>query len=34
MGNSTDYDQDIYNRFIHGEFDSADSIKNTHTEKI
>ena len=33
MGNSTDYDQDIYNRFIHGEFDSADSIKNTHTEK-
>ena len=33
MGNSTDYDQDIYNRFIHGEFDSAESIKNTHTEK-
>lgn len=33
MGDSADYDQDIYNRFIHGEFDSADSIKNTHTEK-
>lgn len=33
MGNSSDYDQDLYNRFIHGEFDSADSIKNTHTEK-
>ncbi len=33
MGNSTDYDQDLYNRFIHGEFDSADSIKHTHTEQ-
>lgn len=33
LGESADYDQDIYNRFIHGEFDSADSIKNTHTEK-
>ncbi|MCL3852951.1 MULTISPECIES: S41 family peptidase [Parabacteroides] len=33
MGDSADYDQDLYNRFIHGEFDSADSIKNTHTEK-
>lgn len=33
MGNSEEYDQDLYNRFIHGEFDSADSIKNTHTEK-
>ncbi|WP_455640497.1 S41 family peptidase [Parabacteroides sp.] len=33
MGDSADYDQDIYNRFIHGEFDSADSIKNTHTEQ-
>jgi carboxyl-terminal processing protease len=32
-GESADYDQDLYNRFIHGEFDSADSIKNTHTEK-
>lgn len=34
MGDSEDYDQDLYNRFIHGEFDSADSIKNTHTEKF
>ena len=33
LGDSADYDQDLYNRFIHGEFDSADSIKNTHTEK-
>ena len=32
-GESADYDQDLYNRFIHGEFDSADSIKNTHTEQ-
>ena len=34
MGDTADYDQDLYNRFIHGEFDSADSIKNTHTEKF
>ncbi|MCD8193827.1 MAG: S41 family peptidase [Tannerellaceae bacterium] len=27
LGNNTDYDQDIYNRYLHGEFDSADSIK-------
>lgn len=27
MGNTDDYDQDIYNRYLHGEFDSADSIK-------
>lgn len=27
LGKSEDYDQDIYNRFMHGEFDSADSIK-------
>lgn len=33
LGDSAGYDQDLYNRFIHGEFDSADSIKNTHTEK-
>ncbi|MCC8143620.1 MAG: S41 family peptidase [Tannerellaceae bacterium] len=26
-GNNNDYDQDIYNRYLHGEFDSADSIK-------
>ena len=27
MGELEDYDQDIYNRYLHGEFDSADSIK-------
>lgn len=27
MGKNEEYDQDIYNRYIHGEFDSADSIK-------
>lgn len=27
LGKTEEYDQDIYNRFIHGEFDSADSIK-------
>ncbi len=32
-GESEDYDQDLYNRFIHGEFDSADSIKNLHPEE-
>ena len=26
-GNTEEYDQDIYNRYLHGEFDSADSIK-------
>ena len=26
MGNLEEYDQDIYNRFMHGEFDSRDSI--------
>ena len=26
-GNNEEYDQDIYNRYMHGEFDSADSIK-------
>lgn len=26
-GNSEEYDQDLYNRYMHGEFDSADSIK-------
>ncbi len=26
-GNLEEYDQDIYNRYLHGEFDSADSIK-------
>lgn len=27
LGDEESYDQDIYNRFMHGEFDSADSIK-------
>ncbi|MDR3260861.1 MAG: S41 family peptidase [Tannerella sp.] len=27
MGKSEEYDQDLYNRYLHGEFDSADSIK-------
>lgn len=27
LGNTDDYDMDIYNRYIHGEFYSADSIK-------
>lgn len=27
MGKTDEYDQDIYNRYMHGEFDSADSIK-------
>lgn len=27
LGDTEDYDQDIYNRYMHGEFDSADSIK-------
>ena len=27
LGKTEDYDLDIYNRFMHGEFDSADSIK-------
>ena len=27
MGKNEEYDQDIYNRYLHGEFDSADSIK-------
>lgn len=27
LGENDKYDQDIYNRFMHGEFDSADSIK-------
>ena len=26
-GTSEEYDQDLYNRYMHGEFDSADSIK-------
>lgn len=27
LGKTDEYDQDIYNRYMHGEFDSADSIK-------
>lgn len=27
LGQNDDYDQDIYNRYLHGEFDTADSIK-------
>lgn len=27
LGKTEEYDLDIYNRFVHGEFDSADSIK-------
>lgn len=27
MGGDQNYEQDLYNRFMHGEFDSADSIK-------
>ncbi len=27
LGKGDEYDQDIYNRYMHGEFDSADSIK-------
>lgn len=33
LGNGGDYEQDIYNRFMHGEFDSADSIKQNGMEK-
>jgi carboxyl-terminal processing protease len=27
LGEDEEYEQDIYNRFLHGEFDTADSIK-------
>lgn len=33
LGKESEYDQDIFNRFKHGEFDSADSIKMDVTEK-
>jgi len=33
LGKDEEYEQDIYNRFLHGEFDSADSIKQNATEK-
>ncbi|MDH6358367.1 S41 family peptidase [Parabacteroides sp. PF5-9] len=31
LGKTDEYDQDIYNRYMHGEFDSADSIKLDET---
>ena len=34
MGNDNDYEQDIYNRFMHGEFDTADSIKLDDQDKF
>lgn len=34
LGKGGEYDQDIYNRFLHGEFDSADSIKFNNLEKF
>lgn len=34
LGKGADYDQDIYNRFMHGEFDSADSIKVDELKKF
>lgn len=33
-GKTEDYDLDIYNRFIHGEFDSVDSIKVESAKKF
>lgn len=33
MGKDNEYEQDIYNRFMHGEFDSADSIKLNASER-
>ena len=33
LGKDNEYEQDIYNRFMHGEFDSADSIKQDNGEK-
>ena len=33
LGDEEDYEQDIYNRFMHGEFDSADSIHQDNVEK-
>lgn len=34
LGKGGEYDQDIYNRLLHGEFDSADSIKLNNLEKF
>lgn len=33
LGKDSEYEQDIYQRFMHGEFDSADSIKLNNSEK-
>lgn len=33
MGKTDEYDQDIYNRYLHGEFDTADSIKMDNSMK-
>lgn len=34
LGEEEEYDHDLYNRFIHGEFDTADSIKLNADEKF
>lgn len=34
LGKGDDYEQDIYNRYMHGEFDSADSIKIGDSQKF
>lgn len=33
LGKTDEYDQDIYNRYMHGEFDTADSIKMDNSLK-
>lgn len=33
LGKTDEYDQDIYNRYMHGEFDTADSIKMDNSMK-
>lgn len=33
LGKTDEYDQDLFNRFMHGEFDSADSIKINNSLK-
>ena len=33
LGKDSEYEQDSYQRFMHGEFDSADSIKLNNSEK-
>lgn len=33
LGKNDEYDQDLFNRFMHGEFDSADSIKINNSLK-